>query len=84
MMRPKEKTLEDQKLGEDVKRMLQSRIDSGSTEALGKLGAFLSSPGHEHVLSPFGSSQGIAGEGKTLDTVLNVLMVLLRLFILRS
>jgi Zn-finger nucleic acid-binding protein len=84
MMRPKEKTPEDQKLGEDVKRMLQSRIDSGSTEALGRLGAFLSSPGHEHVLSPFGSSQVNAGEGKTFDTVLNVLIVLLRLFILRS
>ena len=84
MMRPREKTLEDEKLGEDVKRMLQSRIDSGTTEALGRLGAFLSSPGHEPVSSPFGASREAAEEGKTLDTVLNVLMVLLRLFILRS
>lgn len=84
MMRPREKTLEDEKLGEDVKRMLQSRIDSGTTEALGRLGAFLSSPGHEPVLTPFGASREAAEEGKTLDTVLNVLMVLLRLFILRS
>ena len=84
MMLPKEKTLEDQKLGEEVKRILESNRDSSSTEALGKLGAYLSSPAHEHALSPFGSSQGFAEEGKPLDMVLNVLMVLLRLFVLRS
>jgi len=84
MMLPKEKTLDDQKLGEEVKRMLQLSRDSMSTESLGKLGAFLSSPAHERVLSSFGSNQGFDEEAKAFDTVLNVLLVLLRLFILRS
>ena len=84
MMLPKEKTLEDQKLGEAVNRILESNRDSCSTEALGKLGAFLSSPAHEQVSSPFGSSQGAAEEEKILDTVLNVLIILLRLFVFRS
>jgi len=84
LMLPKEKTLEDQRLGEEVKRILESNRDSNSTETLGKLGAFLSSPAHEHVISPLGSSQDFAEEGKTFDTILNVLIVLLRLFVFRS
>jgi hypothetical protein len=81
---PKEKTLEDQVLGEQVKRILESNRDSSNTEAMGKLGAYLSSPAHEHALSPFSTSKGLAEEGKPLDTVLNVLILLLRLFVLRS
>jgi Zn-finger nucleic acid-binding protein len=84
MMLPKEKTLEDQQLGEEVKRILESGSDSGRTEALANLGAFLSSPAHEQVLSPFGSSQGADEPGKPLDMILNVLIVLLRLFVFRS
>ena len=84
MMLPKEKTLEDQKLGEEVKRMLKASSGSNSTEALGKLGAYLSSPAHEKVLSPFSSSQKSAEESDALGTVLNVLLILLRLFVLRS
>ena len=84
MMLPKEKTLEEQKLGEEIKSLLQPNRDSSSTAKVGKLAAFLSTPAHEAVLSPFGSSQGFAEEGKPLDTVLSVLITLLRIFVFRS
>ncbi|MFC1720584.1 zf-TFIIB domain-containing protein [Pseudomonadota bacterium] len=84
MMHPKGKTPEDQKFGEEVKHFLQLNRGSSRTEALGKLGAYLSSPAHEHVLSPLGSGREFAEEGKPLDAILNVLMVLLRLFVLKS
>lgn len=84
LKRPQAITLEDQKLGEEVNKILESHRGSSNTEALGKLGAYLSSPAHESVLSPFASSPGISEEGKSLDTVINVLMVLLRLFVFRS
>jgi len=82
MMRARRNTPEDQRLGEEVKRLLKLNRDSGSTEALGKLGAFLSSPAQ--AFPPASSTRGSTAEGKPLETALNVLMVLLRLFVLRS
>jgi len=80
----KEKTLEDQKLGEDVKRLLASGIHSGSTETLGNLGAYLSQPAHTAAFSSFGASQGAGKEESPLDTILSVLITLLRVFVFKS
>ena len=84
LMLRKEKTPEDRKVGEAVDRFLKSNRKPGSTEALQKLAAYLSSPAQHEVLSPLGSSRGFAEEGKPLDAIVNVLMVLLRLFVLKS
>ena len=80
---PGDKTLEDQKLGEDVKRLLESHRGNSSAEVLGNLATYLSSPAHTHVFSPLGSGRELTEEEKPLDTILNVLLALLRLFILR-
>jgi Zn-finger nucleic acid-binding protein len=82
LKRPKAKTLEDQRLREDVKRLLESHRDNSGADVLGKVAAFLS-PSDKHAFSSSDSSWGIAEDKNPLDTVLNVLMVLLRLFVFK-
>ncbi len=78
----KEKMLADQQLNDEVKLMLAAHGTGNSTDALAKLGEFLSTP----VSTPSSSGQGlkgVSGKEDTLDVVVNVLMLVLRLFIFR-
>ena len=80
---PEEKTLEDLKLEQDVKRLLESHRAGSSHDELAKAGKFLSTPVGNPALFPFDSSRGLSDERNTFDSILSVLILLLRLFIFR-
>jgi len=84
LMRPREKTPEDIKLNEDIKRMLQARLGGSNPDILAKAGKFLSAPVGKNALFPSGSGERTSAPENTLDSILNILIVLLRLFIFRS
>lgn len=83
LMLPKEKSPEDLKLDEDVKRLLESHRAGSGEDVLGKVGKFLSAPVDSQAFFSLDSSRGLTEEGITLDSILNILIVLLRLFIFR-
>lgn len=80
---PEEKTPEDLKLEEDVKRLLESHRAGNSHDGLAKVGKFLSTPVGDSALFPFDSTRGLSDERNTLDSILSVLILLLRLFVFR-
>jgi Zn-finger nucleic acid-binding protein len=80
---PKEKTPEDLKLQEDVRRMLKTHLVGSDQDVLGKVGKFLSAPVGKQTLSPLGSSKGLPATENSFDSILNILILILRLFIFR-
>lgn len=80
---PEEKTPEDLKLEEDIKRLLESHRAGNSHDGLAKVGKFLSTPVGDSALFPFDSTRGLSDERNTLDSILSVLILLLRLFVFR-
>jgi len=80
---PKEKSPEDLKLDEEVKRLLESHRAGSGEDVLGEVGKFLSAPVDSQAFFSLDSSRGLTEEGNTLDSILNILVVLLRLFIFR-
>jgi len=83
LMSSKEKSPGDLKLREDVKRMLKTHLNGSDQDVLGKVGKFLSTPAGKNALFPPDSSVRTAGAENTLDSFLNILIVILRLFIFR-
>ncbi len=84
LMRPREKSPEDIKLNEDIKRMLQARLGGSNPDLLARAGKFLSAPVGNNALFPSGSGERTPAAENTFDSILNILLVLLRLFIFRS
>ena len=77
------RTAQDDKLDADVRQLLASHRDGYKNDVLAKAGSFLSTPvGGGNFLSGDASS-GFADKGSVINPVLNVLITLLRLFILR-
>jgi len=83
LMRPREKTPEDIKLNEDIKRMLQARLGGSSPDILARAGKFLSAPVGNQSLFPPGSGDRASAPETALDSILNILVLILRLFIFR-
>jgi hypothetical protein len=83
LMRSKEKTPQDLKLEESVKQMLQTRLGTGNQDVLTRVGNFLSAPAHEQTIFPTASRPGAPESGSTFDSILNILILILRLFIFR-
>jgi len=82
-IRPREKTPDDLKLEESVKRMLQTRLGTGNQDVLTRVGKFLSAPAHQQSIFPTASRPGAPETGTAFDSILNILILILRLFILR-
>jgi len=81
LMRPKKGSLQDERLEEDVARLLASYENKDSTETLRRLGEFLSTPvsvGYSPYVGDARDASGIAGAG------LAALLAILRLFIFKS
>jgi len=83
LTRPKEKTLADEKLDSEVKQLLAAHRAGNDYDVLGKAGAFLSAPVPGRTVSPLDASLGLNEKQDSLNSILNVLTALLRLFIFR-
>jgi Zn-finger nucleic acid-binding protein len=83
LLRPKEKSPEDIKLEENIKQLLEQHNSGGSDDVLGKLGKFLSTPLDERTLLPLENTRRSHEEESALNTILNILIPLLNIFVLR-
>jgi Zn-finger nucleic acid-binding protein len=81
---PKEKTLEDLELEANVQRLLQAHREGSSHDVLGRAGKFLSAPVTPNTLFPQASGAGSSPAESTVDTIVSVLLLLMRLFVFRS
>jgi Zn-finger nucleic acid-binding protein len=80
---PGEKSLEDERLDQKVQQLLASHRAGSSSDVLAKAGAFLSTPVGMSSVGSNSSSQELGQNENHLNTILNVLTMLLRLFIFR-
>jgi Zn-finger nucleic acid-binding protein len=83
LMISKEQTPEDLKLKEDVKRLLQTRLNGSDQDVLGRVGKFLSRPVGKQAFLPLDSSTRLPEAENTFDSILNILIIILRLFVFR-
>jgi Zn-finger nucleic acid-binding protein len=83
LLRPKEKSPEDIKLQENIQKILELHKAGDADDTLGKLARFLSKPIDENTLLTTDSAPRSPAEENTLNTVLNVLITVLRLFVFR-
>jgi Zn-finger nucleic acid-binding protein len=83
LLRPKEKSPEDIKLQENIQKILELHKAGDADNTLGKLARFLSKPIDENTLLTPESAPRSPAEENTLNTVLNVLITVLRLFVFR-
>jgi Zn-finger nucleic acid-binding protein len=83
LMISREQTPEDVKLKEDVKRLLHTHLNGSDQDVLGKVGKFLSTPVGKNALFPSYSSARTPAAENTFDSILNILIVILRLFVFR-
>jgi len=81
---PKEKTLEDFELEANVQRLLKAHRKGADPDVLLKAGKFLSTPVIGNSLFPQSSGASSSQAESALDTIVSVLLLLLRLFIFRS
>jgi Zn-finger nucleic acid-binding protein len=83
LLRPKEKSLEDKKLEEDIEIILSEHQTGGSNDVLKRLGNFLSTPLDRNTLLPLESAEKSPEAENAVNLILNVLTTLLRLFVFR-
>ena len=81
---PTEKDHEDRKMEYEIEQILASHQAGGTTDTLGNLGRFLSTPMDRNTLLPLDSEQSQPEAESTANLALNVLMLILRALILRS
>jgi Zn-finger nucleic acid-binding protein len=77
LKRPKEKCSEDKKLEEDIKSILASYSGETAGNTLEKLGTFLSTPIDRATLLPLEQSWDQLEQGKTGNSILDALMLVL-------
>ncbi len=80
---PKEKSLEDEILDQKVQKLLAAHHAGSSSDVLARAGAFLSSPVGASAVGSGNSGHEIGQNENHLNTILNILTVILRLFIFR-
>jgi Zn-finger nucleic acid-binding protein len=83
LQRPKEKSPEDKKMEEDIERILALHQAGGTTDALRKLGRFLSTPLDRKTLLFLEANQRQPEVESTVNLALNVLMLVFRALILK-
>ena len=71
----------DEKLGQDIQRILDEQKTGDAVVTLGNLGKFLSTPMDSTTWQPLEPDKLSEKEKSTIDIALNILMVLLRFFI---
>ncbi len=77
----RKKSETDEKLGQDIKRILAEHESGDAVATLGNLGKFLSTPMDSTTWLPLEPDKLSEKEKSTIDIALNILMVLLRFFI---
>jgi Zn-finger nucleic acid-binding protein len=83
LKRPKERSSEDKKLEESVSQLIASYQSGRTTDTLGNLGRFLSTPLDEYSSLPLDSPQRALDAENVVNVALNILMTILRAFILK-
>jgi Zn-finger nucleic acid-binding protein len=83
LLRPKEKTLEDKKLEEDIEIILSDHQTGGGDDVLKRLGKFLSTPLDGNTLLPLESTEKPPEAENAANLILTVITTLLRLFVFR-
>jgi hypothetical protein len=81
--RPKDRSAEDKRLEESINQLIASHQSRRTTETLGKLGRFLSTPLDEYSSLPPDSPQKAPAAENAVNVALNILMTILRAFILK-
>jgi Zn-finger nucleic acid-binding protein len=81
LKQPRVITAEDEKVGQELARMLAENKTEDATEALGKLGSFLSMPMDNVTGSPLEYDELSGGEKSTMYFISSALAGVLRLFI---
>jgi len=83
LKRPKDRSSKDKRLEEDIKSILEAHRTESASKTLEKLGAFLSTPIDRGTLQPLGQSWDQLEQGKTGNSILDALMLVLIAFIRR-
>lgn len=83
LLRHREKTPEDVKLEEEIKQILASQQSGEHGDVLRKLGEFLSTPLDPNNLVPLESTQRTPEDESALNSILNILSLVLRLFVFK-
>jgi Zn-finger nucleic acid-binding protein len=78
LRRPKEKTAEDKMFEENAEKILAMHSQRGATDALGRLGKFLSTPIDRNTMRPIESPNRSPSEDRALDLTVNILITILR------
>jgi Zn-finger nucleic acid-binding protein len=81
LQRPKEIIIPDDKLEQDVARILAEHKTGDYTDALGKLGKFLSTPMDSVTWRPLEPEKLSVKEETTINVILNALSIILRIFL---
>jgi Zn-finger nucleic acid-binding protein len=81
LQRPKEIVIADEKLDQDIQRILAEHKTGDCTDVLGKLGKFLSTPLDSVTWRPMEPDRLSVKEESALNLVLNALSIILRVFI---
>lgn len=78
---PRVITAEDEKIEQDLARILAEHKTGDSSEVLGRLGKFLSTPMDRMTLSPLEPDQVSEKEKTAMDMIIGSLFIILRFFI---
>ena len=81
LKKPREITTEDEKVGQEIARILAEHKTEDATDALGKLGRFLSTPMDNITWRPLEPDQLSEKEKNAMNLIINALLVILRFFI---
>jgi len=81
LKKPREKTKADEKLGQDIERILSAQQTGEVTETMGNLGKFLNTPMDSMTWQPLETDQLSEKEKNNIEMALNILFLLLRFFI---
>ena len=83
LMRPNEKGPEDKVLEKSVRELVASYQAGQTTDVLGRLGKFLSTPVDESTSLPEDSAQATPLAGSAVSLALDILITILRAVILK-
>jgi len=81
LKRPKDRSFKDKRLEEDIKSIFAAHRTETASNTLEKLGGFLSMPIDRATLQPLEQSGNQLEQGKTGNSILDILMLVLMTFI---
>ena len=83
LTQPWNRTLTDETLNAQVERLLESQRTGNSTDVMAKVGQFLSTPVTDQSIFPPGGGRGLLEKGNTFNSILDILILILRLVIFK-